>query len=114
MAWYNWLPWILLLLLIIGIILYTIFKPKPKTMTQLQNKVKELEELARNQKNELVAEKVKKNNAEKAQAKAELALLEKSYAKQLEDLSLQERKNYEKAREDPKSGVDFIKSLLGK
>lgn len=114
MQWYTWLPWVLLFILIVGIILYFVFKPKPKTLTELNNKVKELEETARNQKNELVALKVQKINAEKAQAKAELDLLEKEYGKQLQDLSLEERKNYEKAREDPKSGVDYIKSLLGK
>lgn len=112
MQWYTWLPWVLFGLTVIAVLLYFIFKPKNLSLEETKSKLKDLEELARTQKNDLIKERVLRVNAEKAQAKTELEFLESTYKKQLEDLSLEERRAYEKAKSNPKSGVDFINNLL--
>lgn len=111
MPWYGWLPWILFVLVTAGFIIYVVVR-KPKTPAELREQVAKLDREYKAAKAELVKEKVARQKAEKDKAAKELELLELQHAERLKALKEKEQKDYEAAKNDPQSGVDFIRGLL--
>lgn len=111
MPWYGWLPWILFVLVTAGFIIYVVVR-KPKTPAELREQVAKLDREYKAAKAELVKEKVARQKAEKDKAAKELELLELQHAERLKALKEKEREDYEAAKNDPQSGVDFIRGLL--
>jgi len=111
MPWYGWLPWILFIFTGAGFIIYLVIR-KPKTPAELREQLAMMERDYKAMKAELVTEKVARQNAEKDKAVKELELLELQHAERLKALQEKEQKDYEDAKKNPQSGVDFINALL--
>lgn len=107
-------PWILVIALAAALIIYIVIQSrKPTSYKELKLKFDEVDRKRKEAEAALIKEKVSRQNAEKERAKHELALLETKHKEKLEELDDKERKVYEKAKDDPQSGVDYINSLLG-
>lgn len=110
--WYTWLPWILFVVVGAGFIIYVVVR-KPKTPAELREQLAAMDRNYKAAKVDLVKEKVARQKAESERATKELQLLELQHAEKLEALKAKEREDYEKAKADPQSGIDYINNLLG-
>ena len=114
MPWYGWVGWIVLLLVIVGILIYfLVIRKKPKNVAELEKQLAKFDKDLRDAKAQLVTKAVAEKKAEDSRAAMELELLELKHAKRLKELTAKEKADYEKAKADPQSGVDFMLDLLG-
>jgi len=114
MPWYGWLGWILMLAAIVGILIYFLVRKKqPANLAEAKLRLREMEDELRKAKAKAVEEAVARKKAEAAKAATEMKLLEATHKEQLEALKGKEKEDYEKAKQDPSSGVDYMRDLLG-
>lgn len=112
MEWYGYLFLILFLLTTIIFILYIVFKPRDKSLSDIKIQLKETEELHRELKNKLIRESVERKKIEKQNAELKLQDLENKYSYDLATLSKKEKKEYETLKQNPQDGIMFIRSLI--
>jgi len=112
MEWYGYFFLILFLLTLISFILYIIFKPSNKSLSKIRLQLQRKEEDYRKLKSHFVKESVHRKDLEKEVVKLQLKELESKFSYDLATLSKREKEEYEKAKLNPKDGIDFIKSLI--
>lgn len=113
MPWYGWLGWILMLCAIGGILIYFLVRKKqPANLAEAKLKLREIEDELKKTKTRLVEETLAKKQQEKEKAKIEMELIEVKYKEQLETLKGKEREDYEKAKTNPETGVNFMRDFL--
>lgn len=114
MQWYGWLGWILMLASIVGILIYFLVKKKqPASLTEANLRLKQIEDELQKEKEKVIKESEARKKAEAMQAATEIKLLEETHKKKIEALNKKEKKDYEAAKNDPTSGVDYMRELLG-
>jgi len=114
MPWYGWLGWIVLLAVIVGILIYfLVIKKKPKTVAEMEEKLAQLNKDLKEAKAQLVNKALAQKKAEDNRAAMELELLELKHKEKLEALGEKEKADYENAKKNPQSGVDYMRDLLG-
>lgn len=108
-------PWALFGLLLVGVLAYTIYrlKNRPKGLAQIKANLKASEAKVAKQHAEIKAAAIDLKVAERIKAEAEVKLLEAQHSDKLKALDTKERDEYEKAKDDPESGVDHMRKLLG-
>jgi len=111
MPWYGWIAWILLILVSCAFALFLVLR-KPKSPQELRDKLKRVEADYRTLKAQLAREKIARKKAEDEKAQVMLKALEETYSRKLASLSKEERKEYERLKADPDSGVDFVREWL--
>ena len=112
MEWYAWLFLILFVLTGVGFILYYFLKPDNKRYKDIQYKVKEAESKYRELKNKLTQKAVENKSLQKKIKEMELKELEDKYAVDLAVLNEKEKKQYEKVKQNPQDGIDFISNFI--
>ena len=111
MKWYTWLPWILFVLTLAGSIIWYVVQKSKWVTAKLKMSNLERQAAQRIAKVEVEAEvEIRK---QKEQTTKALAKLEEVFKTQLEGLTNEERVEYEKAKVDPESGVNFVLGFLG-
>lgn len=114
MPWYSWLGWILMFVAMVGILIYFLVRKKqPANLAEAKLRLRDMEDELRKAKAKAVEEAVARKNAEAAKVVTEMKLLEATHKEQLEALKGKEKEAYEKAKQDPSSGVDYMRGLLG-
>lgn len=113
MPWYGWAGWIVLLLVAIGILIYFLVRKKPEGMAGIEKQLTDSEAALKAARAQVDSEIAARKAAEAERAKQELALLEQTNRDRLTALSEKEKTDYEAAKADPQSGVDYIRDLLG-
>lgn len=111
MPWYGWFPWILFVVTLAGFIIYMVMK-RPKTSAELRATLQRMDREYREMKSKLEVEKVARQKAEGERAAAELSKLELEHSEKLKALEGKEQDDFERAKVDPESGVNFINDLL--
>lgn len=114
MDWKIFVPWLLFGVTVIGILIYIIYtiRNRPKGLSELKAEIKRLETENKEYRLKVIEDGVKLKNAEKEKAKLELDSLEKENQETLAKLSEEKKREFEKAKKDPRSGIDYINSLL--
>ncbi len=82
-------------------------------LAEAQLKLRELEDELKKAKQKVIEEALARRNAEKQAAVMEMKYLESEHRDKIEALKGKEKENYEKAKTDPKSGIDYMRGLLG-
>lgn len=114
MPWYGWLGWILMLAAVVGFLIYFLVRKKqPASLAEAKLKLNEMEKELKGAKAKAVTEAVARKEAEKKTIEAEKKLLEESKKARLAALKEKEGEDYEKAKADPESGVDYMRDVLG-
>lgn len=110
-----WVPWVIVGALVLLILIYVIVRlvNRPKGLAEVNAKLAEAEAKLQAMVARLKQEQTSKEMAERERAKAQLQLLESAHADKIKQLSEKERAEYEKAKDNPESGVDFMRSMLG-
>ncbi len=113
MPWYAWLMLVLLVCVVAASVIYILMVSRRRTPEELRNELDKSKKAEADAKAKLDIERIAREKAEKERAANELALLELQHKKELEALSEMEKEEYEKAKKDPQSGIDFMRDLLG-
>lgn len=114
MPWYGWLGWILMLTASTGFLLYFVLRKKqPANLAEAKLKLREMEDSLTKANEAIVAGAKVRKEAERKSAAMELKYLEEKHKAGIEALEEKERADYEKAKEDPESGIDYMRDLLG-
>lgn len=99
---------------IVGILIYFLVKKKqPASLTEANLRLKQIEDELQKEKEKVIKESEARKKAEAMQAATEIKLLEETHKKKIEALNKKEKKDYEAAKNDPTSGVDYMRELLG-
>lgn len=110
MPWYGWLSLVLFLVTLAAWIVWWLVLRSRRV-----NAVAKVARLEKDLERTLVIleeERAARVRAEQIKVKRDLAVLEENHKVELEKLNAEERENYEKIKENPQAGVDFVLGLL--
>jgi len=97
-----------------GFLLYFVLRKKqPANLAEAKLKLREMEDSLTKANEAIVAGAKVRKEAERKSAAMELKYLEEKHKAGIEALEEKERADYEKAKEDPESGIDYMRDLLG-
>jgi predicted Holliday junction resolvase-like endonuclease len=115
MATAGWIGWIALLVVIVAVLLiyFLVIRKTPKDIADLKADLQARDQALEDAAKLFTEEQEKRKAAEKAKTELEFTLLEQQHKEKLDALEGQEKKDLEKAKDDPQGGIDFINNLLG-
>ena len=113
MPWYAWIMLVFLILTICAFVIYILVVNRRLAPEEVRKELEKSKKAEKEAKEKLIEEKLARKKAEKERAAKELAYLELVHKKDLERLGEKEKVEYEKAKEDPQTGVDFMRDFLG-
>lgn len=110
-----WIPWVLFAVLLIGVLIAVILylKNRPKGLAEVKAQLRDTEAQTREFHAQLQVERVKREEAERARAAFELALLESTHKARVAELTAKEKADYEKIKDDPQAGAAYMRRFLG-